>query len=267
MARKGALDVYRREVLTVSRLSVTPVGGLALNHPDAVDIGPDGVADDRRFRILTPDDRLFDGTKHGPLVRMRADLVHDPDRLTLTLPDGAIVSAEVELGTPREIEVYGRRFAVRPVIGPWSDAIGRVVGRAVALVRVEEARGVRHRNPVSILSDASVAELARRANDGKPLDGRRFRMLIGVAGGQAHQEDGWIGRDVRIGEAVVHVVRPDPRCVITTQDPETGLRDFPTLHAIKAYRGLRDGRHIDFGVYAEVVTPGVVRVGDAVHPA
>lgn len=254
-------------MLTVSRLSVTPIGGLALSHPDAVELGPAGVADDRRFLILTPDDRLFDGTKHGPLVRMRAELVHDPDRLTLTLPDGTVVSAALELGEPREIEVHRRRFAVRPVIGPWSEAIGRVVGRELALVRVEEAPGVPHRNPVSILSDASVDELASRANDGKPLDARRFRMLIGIAGGHAHQEDGWIGRDVRIGGAVVRVVRPNARCVITTQDPETGQRDFPTLQAITAYRGLREGTHIDFGVYADVVTPGVVRVADAVVPA
>jgi uncharacterized protein YcbX len=55
--------------------------------------------------------------------------------------------------------------------------------------------------------------------------------------------------------------------VITTQDPDTGRRDFATLHAIKAYRGMREGRKIDFGVYAEVVTPGAVAVGDAVVPS
>jgi hypothetical protein len=37
-----------------------------------------------------------------------------------------------------------------------------------------------------------------------------------------------------------------------------------TLHVIKAYRGLRDGHALDFGIYAEVVAPGRVALGDSV---
>jgi uncharacterized protein YcbX len=64
----------------------------------------------------------------------------------------------------------------------------------------------------------------------------------------------------------VRVTSPDARCVITTQDPDTGERDFPTLHVIKQYRGLRDGRKLDFGVYADVIRPGRIAVGDPVSP-
>ena len=59
---------------------------------------------------------------------------------------------------------------------------------------------------------------------------------------------------------------PVPRCATTTRDPSTGQRDLDTLRAIAAYRGRRDGKDIDFGVYAQVVRPGRVRVGDAVEP-
>ncbi len=249
---------------TVSRLSITPVRSLALHHPDAVELGPHGVADDRRYIILTPDDLLLDGTRHGPLVRMRAELAHDPERLTLHLPDGRVVEDAVALGATRQVTVYARTFTVREVIGPWADAVSGVVGREVALARIERLPRERDRNPVSIVSEASVHELERRANEGRPLDPRRFRMLVQLAGAEAHEEDAWIGRRVRIGQAVVAVTRPDPRCAVTTQDPATGLRDFPTLRAIRAYRGLRDGRHIDFGVYGEVLEPGLVRVGDPV---
>ena len=93
-------------------------------------------------------------------------------------------------------------------------------------------------------------------------------MLIELGGAdRPHQEDEWLGREVRIGEAVVRVTKLDARCVITTQDPDTGRRDFPTLHIIKGYRGLRDGHALDFGVYADVVAPGRVTVGDEVQPA
>lgn len=255
-------------MLTVSRLSITPIRSFALHHPDQVEIGPEGVEDDRRFMLLDPDDRLLDGTRHGPMLRLRASLAHDPDRLTVTLPDGRVISDEVRLGDPRAVEVYGRRFAVRPVVGPLAGSIGEALGRPVELVRSERGAtaGMPDRNAVSILSDASVTELARLTNDGRPLDARRFRMLVQVAGGDPYQEDGWMGSEVRIGEVVVRVTKPDPRCVITTLDPDTGERDFATLHAIKEARGMRRPRKLDFGVYAEVVTAGTVRVGDPVEP-
>lgn len=249
-------------MLTVSRLSVTPVRGLALLHPDSVRLEQIGVLDDRRYTLLTPDRRLFDGTKDGTLVQIRADLEHDPERLSLAFPDGSVVVGEVALGEPERIEVHERALAVRPVIGPWADAISTFVGRDLQLVRAERSGTEPDRNPVSIVSEASVDELSRQSGLEYRLDSRRFRMLIEVAGARPHEEDDWQGRRVQIGGSIIRVTRPDPRCVITTQDPSTGLRDFPTLHAIRAHRGLRESRHLDFGVYADVVRPGGLHAGD-----
>jgi uncharacterized protein len=257
-------------VPTVSRLSISPLRGAALHHPDAIELGPHGVADDRRFAFLTDDGRLLDGTKWGPIVQLRVELERSGggERLTLWMPAGEAVSDEVRLAEPMRIEIYGRSFTVRQVIGPWADAVSALAGRRTRLVRSERRPDEHDRSPVSIVSEASVHELARQGNDGRPVDARRFRMLIEVAGAdRPHEEDEWIGHEVRIGEAVVRVTRPDPRCVITTQDPDTGERDFPTLHVIRGYRGVREGRHLDFGVYADVVSPGTVRVGDDVRPA
>jgi uncharacterized protein YcbX len=52
---------------------------------------------------------------------------------------------------------------------------------------------------------------------------------------------------------------------VTTLDPATGVRDFPTLHVIKGYRGVSAQGNLEFGVYAEVLEPGTVRVGDGVE--
>ena len=80
-----------------------------------------------------------------------------------------------------------------------------------------------------------------------------------------HEEDTWIGGRIAIGDAVLSITKPVARCAITTQDPDTGARDLDTLRTLIAYRGLRDGKHADFGVLADVVQPGRVRLGDAVH--
>ena len=256
-------------MLTVSRLSITPVRSMALQHPDSIELGPNGVADDRRFSLHTEDGRIFDATKHGPLVQVHANLevVDGRERLTLELPSGEVITDDVALGDPVRLDVYDRLFTARPVIGPWADAVSDMVGRRLELFRSERLPLERDRFAVSIVSEASVEELARRGNEGRPVDSRRFRMLIEIAGAETpHQEDTWLGREVAIGQVLVRVTRPDARCVITTQDPDTGKRDFPTLHVIRQYRGLRDGRKLDFGVYADVVRPGRVSVGDAVMP-
>jgi hypothetical protein len=113
------------------------------------------------------------------------------------------------------------------------------------------------------VSDGSLRELAKHAGVDS-VDGRRFRMLINLEGADPHEEDAWIGKRIALGDAVLRVRKPDARCAITTQDPDTGMRDLDTLRAIISYRGLREGKHADFGVLADVVTPGRIRVDDEV---
>jgi uncharacterized protein YcbX len=63
------------------------------------------------------------------------------------------------------------------------------------------------------------------------------------------------------------VLGPVPRCIVTTRDPASGLKDFDTLKRIAEFRPLMtDPRGVPFGMYAEVVRPGLVRVGDDVGP-
>jgi uncharacterized protein YcbX len=138
-------------------------------------------------------------------------------------------------------------------------------GRPITLVRCERPAGTRAGNPASILSDGSLAELARQSGV-DAVDGRRFRMLIELDGAEPHEEDTWIGRRVAIGGAVLAVTKPDARCAITTQHPDTGRRDLDTLRTLIAYRGLRDGKHADFGVLADVARPGTIRLGDEARP-
>jgi uncharacterized protein YcbX len=143
----------------------------------------------------------------------------------------------------------------------------------VLLVRCDKPGGTRikegetlPRNQVSLVSDGSLRELAGHLGV-DDVDGRRFRMLIELESATAHEEDTWIGRDVAIGSAVLRITKPDGRCAITTQDPDTGERNLDTLRTILQYRGFRADdpeRKIDFGVLGEVRTPGRIALGDHV---
>lgn len=251
----------------VSWLSIAPVKGLALVHPAEVKLERTGVAENRRFYLVDGDGRQFGLLRDGLLVRIRPTYDPEADRLVLRFPDGSTVDGEVVVGEPVTTR-FGRTRAVtgRLVEGPWSEAISAHAGRTLRLVKTDEPGGGVDRGggQVSLVSDASVEEIGRQGGR-DDVDARRFRMLVGVEGCAPHEEDEWVGRHLRVGEAVVVLRGHVARCAITTQNPETGIPDFDTLRTIKAYRGLRDGG-LDFGVYGEVVEPGWARVGDPVEP-
>lgn len=251
-------------MITVRRISIAPVRGLGLEHPESVDLGPTGVLEDRRFYLTDDQNRLLDRLRLGRLVQVQAHTDSGGRRLRLAFPDGRVVEGDVaDLGDPVETFVYNRIAVGHLVNGPWAEAMTAFAGRPVRLVRCDRPGGTRSKNAVSLIGDGSLAELAKWL-DVSTVDARRFRMLFELEGSRAHEEDGWIGGRIRLGTATLSITHPDARCAITTQDPETGTPDLDTLRTIIAYRGLRDGKKIDFGVLGEVVGPGRASVGDEV---
>jgi uncharacterized protein YcbX len=118
---------------------------------------------------------------------------------------------------------------------------------------------------MSMLSLGSVEEVSSRADLPEPLDPRRFRNTLLIEGTTAHEEDSWVGRDVRVGSAVLRVAERDQRCSLITKNPDSGERDMDTLRVLTSYRRQDDGE-VCLGVYADVVEPGDVAVGDPVQP-
>ncbi len=150
------------------------------------------------------------------------------------------------------------------MLGPWAEALSSFAGVAVRLMRPDR-RHAFDALPVSLLSAASIDAL-RESSGNHGLEVRRFRPNVLVSGAEAaHEEDGWLQRDVQVGTAVVRPLMRDPRCAIITHSPDTGERDFDTLRAITAYR-TDQPKEVNFGVYAGVITPGEVRVGDEIVP-
>jgi hypothetical protein len=92
-------------------------------------------------------------------------------------------------------------------------------------------------------------------------------MLFEIDGVEAHEEDSWQGAQVRIGAAEIKVNGDVGRCAVTTHDPDTGIPTVDTLEALARYRREGSTEPLPLGVYASVVVPGRVRVGDAVSAA
>jgi uncharacterized protein YcbX len=220
--------------------------------------------EDRRFFLIDDTGRVVDNLLAARLVQIGAEIDPEATRLRLTFPDGRVLEDEVRLEDAVVTSMYGRTVHGHRVAGPWADAVQPFTSRRVHLVRTDRPGGTRERHPSTLITDGSLDLLAEHLGTGD-LDARRFRMLIELRDGAAHEEDSWIGRRIELGETVLFVSKQVARCAITTYDPETGERDFDTLRTIISYRGRRDGEHVDFGVYGEVERPGRIRVGDEVR--
>ena len=253
---------------SVARLSIAPVKSLGLVHPDEIELELHGVVGNRRFWLVDADGRLFNGKLAGPMVGIRPEWDENTKFLALTFPDGDRVEGTIELGTLVDAVMYRHPHPSRRVLGPWEEAISEFVGQPLMLLWAEQHavdRGYRG-GTVSLVSRGSLERLREEAGADEPVDGRRFRMLFEIDGVPPHEEDEWLGTQVRIGEATILLNGDVGRCVVTSQDPETGVTTLDTLGTLAAYR--REGRNepLPFGVYGSVVVPGRVRVGDAVQP-
>ena len=239
----------------VSRINVTPVKSLRLHHPDSVELGPDGAREDRRFLLVDDGRRLYNGKRDTSLVRTSATWDPASRRLEMTFPSGESLEAEAVRARTAVLEVYGREVRGHSIDGPWADALSDIAGRSLTLVEREDGAWATDSRPATLVSCASVAVI-----DG---DGRRFRMLLELDGPEAFAEEAWRSRRVRVGDATLLVGEATPRCAVPSASPDTGRRDRDVLRELLEVRGPVEGEPC-LGVYAEVLQPGIVGVGDEV---
>jgi len=138
------------------------------------------------------------------------------------------------------------------------DALSAALAQPVTLAR-EAAISHLDAGPVHLLTTASLAWLGGVLPEAQ-IDERRFRpnVLVGAPGAQPVERE-WLGRTLAVGADVRLAVRePAERCVMVSL-AQSELPDDPTI-----LRTITQAADLEFGVYADVVTPGRISVGDEV---
>lgn len=114
--------------------------------------------------------------------------------------------------------------------------------------------------PVSIISLQTVKKIADES--AVTLDKRRFRanVYLDLEPADGFAENEFVGKSLRIGsKVIVRVLHRDGRCVMITIDPDTAKKTPAILRAVaQSHEGMA-------GVYAAVLTEGIVRKGDPVE--
>lgn len=129
---------------------------------------------------------------------------------------------------------------------PVLDAqLSRRYGEPLAVL-AEEAVPHFDAGSVHLLTTASLAWIGE--------DVRRFRPNVVLEADE--REDGWVGRTLRIGSCELRVADRVERCAMV--DFAQGTLPFDAT----VLRRIVQENDVMLGVYADVVVPGVIRVGD-----
>lgn len=111
---------------------------------------------------------------------------------------------------------------------------------------------------ISILSLSSLAELEKRTGQTFGID--RWRGNLWLDGDKPFAERDLIGQVIHLGEVELRITDHIGRCAATGVDTETGKVDIDMVATLENLYG-----HHDFGIFAEVVTGGTIRIGDEVR--
>lgn len=105
---------------------------------------------------------------------------------------------------------------------------------------------------VTLCNTASHRAVERALDmDISPL---RWRGNIWLDGFPEWEEFNWIGRDIRIGDAILRPIERTDRCPSTHSNPETGVHDADILSVLDSFG------HRDFSVRAEVIQGGLIEI-------
>jgi len=252
----------------VTKLTTTPVKGLALHHPESIAVTERGLVGDREFFFIDDSGDMFSPARTGELPGLWASLgVDDDAKEILTIKEGGavVVHEEIRLGDPISGKFFSR-FDVRGyrVLGHWDAFFSERLGRSVRLIKAGPERSATDMGRTTLVSTASLSALQQSASISQ-LDSRRFRMNVEISSDTPHIEDTWLHQEIRIGTAVFRAGMPVQRCVATTRNPDTGVVDLKTLKLIGDYRGRLEsefGLGFNFGIYVHCVIPGVINLSD-----
>jgi hypothetical protein len=291
--------------VTVGRLWHHPVKSVQGESTDEVVLGPGGLVGDRAYGFVdAATGRLLSAKRpkrYGALLRCRASFAAAPQpgepipALNFTMPDGRTLTEQAEI-EKAVTELLGFEVALVTSLPPggayeltWGEDNGDSDFLAPArLPETEDGEPLYAFPPgvgapdtlldlaaLHVLASSTCESLAREYPDGD-WDERRFRPNIVFDETEAVErpsgsfaEDEWMGADLRIGDSVrIHIVAPTLRCPMPSVAQDGLTRDIEILRTLNrvARRELSPlGTFPCLGVYAEVVTPGVVRVGDSVE--
>jgi len=226
-------------------------------------IDADGLRGDRRWGIRDEaTGRILTGRREPPLLFASAALDGDGQPV-VALPDGTTCGG-VGPATDAALSAWlSRPVSLVPAAGApggsaeffadATDDTSTAIEWTMPPGRFVDAM------PLLVLTEASLRAGQMLHPEGD-WDVRRFRPNVLVAlDAEGWVEDGWCGRALRVGSAVLAPQQPCVRCTMVTRPQPELDRDLDIYRTLARHHGGT------FGAWTAVERPGTVRIGDLVE--
>jgi uncharacterized protein len=270
---------------TVAVLRRYPVKSMLGEDVEASDVTLTGLAGDRRLAVLS---RTTGKIASAKLPRLWRDLLtlsagYEGDAVRITLAPGKTVWS-----TDADVDAVLSGVLGQPVTltatPPPGAALDRAVPEAVLREGVNAPVPAELMEiggggppgtfvdfaPVHLLTTSTLDRIAE-LSPYRRADLQRYRPNIVIrTTAPGFTENDWLERNLRVGDRLVlHVIARTPRCAVPTLAHGALPRNADALRVLARHNRVEPLDSLDpepcAGVYAEVLRPGHIRTGDAVH--
>jgi hypothetical protein len=262
-------------MITVSNLTYYPIKACRGFDVAESQVERMGLADDRRMMVVTPEGGFLTQREHPKLALITPTLKNDS--VTLSAPNFDSLQFElrksgastlVDIWSSKGVKAIDQGDVPAKWLSDWLGASVRLVHVHERFKRKlnpdyavsdEDHTGFADGYPILVISEESLADL--NSHLGAPVPMNRFRPNLVVKGCEPFAEDIW--KRIRIGGIEMVVVKPCPRCVVTTIDKETLEKNKEPLKTLNTYRKQKGGAM--FGMNVIPLGEGEIRVGMSVE--
>lgn len=272
--------------MRVDQLWVYPVKSMMGSTVDRIELNNLGIVGDRHWAIRDLERGGIRGAKKiGELMQFSATRSDTNNNVIITCPDGSTASSQdaninqllsVALNHNVQLESlpadnnaeHFRRgpsdsndplTELRSIFGrEENEPLPNFAAFPPEVAEFESPPGTHHDCwPLMVMTTSALAAMQQALPDSN-VDTKRFRPSIVINTTEpGHPEFSWTGKRAQLGTATIEFLEPCPRCVMITRQIND---DIPEDRAILRHV-VRDLNQ-NVGVYARVITPGNVTLGD-----
>lgn len=264
-------------MIKIVSLHKYPVKSMMGEELNACYVTPKGIYGDRSFAVIDNNTGILANAKHPKkwptMFRHHATYckpVNFPEPLPtvqITLPTGKVVDSNDEHIDQLLSDSFGRSVTLRTPSannvqfeGYVPMEISELDDRGTVFSRESPPNTFFDIASIHLITTNTIHALSKLIPESR-IEARRFRpnIIIDVPEEEGFIEESWIGKTIQIGNRVrLKIIQPTKRCVMTT----LAQGDLP--NDINVLRTLVKENSGNFGVYAEVIQPGEIKVDDSV---